>query len=101
MEKFNEGNLKYFNKEHRVGTDNCALESENDQNQRMEDYMLFNSFRGNVLECTDEVKKIREFMTENNMTMREGYGFTNACQVDNDSMLRIDSPCLLRADASL
>ena len=25
------------------------------------------------------------------MTMREGYGFTNACQVDNDSMMRIDS----------
>ena len=91
MEKFNEDHLKYFNKEHRVGTDNCARESGNDQNKRMEDYMLFNSYRGNVLECTDEVKKIREFMTENNMTMREGYGFTNACQVDNDSMMRIDS----------
>ena len=58
MEKFNEDHLKYFNKEHRVGTDNCARESEDDQNKRMEDYMLFNSYRGNVLKCDNEVKKL-------------------------------------------
>lgn len=83
--------MKYFDKEHRVGTDNCAIESVNEQNKRMEDYMLFNSYRGNALECSDDVKKIKEFMTENHMTIRDGYGFTNACRVDNDSMMRIDN----------
>jgi hypothetical protein len=83
--------MKYFDKEHRVGTDNCAIESVNEQNKRMEDYMLFNSYRGNAIQCSDEVKKINEFMTENHMTIRDGYGFTNACRVDNDSMIRIDS----------
>lgn len=91
MEKFNKDDLKYFNKENRVQTDECAIDSINDQNKRLEDYMLFNSYRGNLLECNDEVKKIKEFMTENNMTIRDGYGFTNACQVDNDSSMRIDS----------
>lgn len=83
--------MKYFDKEHRVGTDDCAIESVNEQNKRMEDYMLFNSYRGNALQCSDDVKKIKEFMAENHMTIRDGYGFTNACRVDNDSIMRIDS----------
>lgn len=83
--------MKYFDKEHRVGTDTCATESVDEQNKRMEDYMLFNSYRGNAVECSGEVNKIKEFMAENHMTIRDGYGFTNACRVDNDSELRIDS----------
>lgn len=88
--------MKYFENDHRVGTDTCAIESVNEQNKRMEDYMLFNLYRGNQLECAAEVDKIKEFMSENHMTIRDGYGFTNACQVDKDSSIRIDATKLKR-----
>lgn len=82
--------MKYFGNENRVGTDTCAKESTDEQNDRISQYILFNSYRGNMLGCDDEVKKINEFMSDNYMTIRDGVGFTNGCRVDNDSKVRID-----------
>jgi hypothetical protein len=81
--------MKYFENENRLGTDECALNSENEQNKRIEEYMMFNMYPG--IECDGDVKKVHEFMTENHMTIRDGYGFTNSCRVDQDSEMRIDS----------
>jgi hypothetical protein len=81
--------MKYFEKEHRLGTDECAIDSQNEQNKRIEDYMMFDFFRGNNCEASNV--KVNEFMTENHMTIRDGLGFTTGCLVDQDSMLRIDT----------
>lgn len=84
--------MKYFGNEHRVGTDTCAKESIDEQNEKWQNYMLFNSYRGNMIgSCSEEMKKINEFMSENYITMRDGIGFTNGCHVDVDSKIRIDS----------
>ena len=81
--------MKYFEIENRLGTDECALNAEMEQNKRIEAYMMFNMYPGT--ECDSDVKKVNEFMTENHMTIRDGYGFTNSCRVDQDSEMRIDS----------
>jgi hypothetical protein len=81
--------MKYFNKDHVLGSDECAIDSYNQQNARLESYMLFNMYRANTLDCGEEVQKLKDFATENHMTFRDGYGTTNACQIDNDSEVRI------------
>nr|QOI90450.1 hypothetical protein HWQ62_00314 [Pyramimonas orientalis virus] len=83
--------MKYFEQDHRLGNDKCAIDSQTQQNKQMEDYMMFNYQRGNVPACEEDVKKVNEFMTDNYMTIKDGIGFTNGCLVDQDSMMRIDS----------
>lgn len=81
--------MKLFEKEHRLGADNCAIDAKNSYNRKIEEYLLFNTQRANTLECSEEMKRLEEFATNNHMVMRDGYGFTNSCHVDNDSKIRI------------
>jgi len=78
----------YFDKQHRLGSDVCWINAQNEQSKTIYDYHLFNFYKTNVPECESENKKLREFVVENNLHIKEGYGFTNSCLVDNDSMLR-------------
>lgn len=78
----------YFDKNHRIGSDECWINAQNDQSKNIYDYRMFNFYKTNVPECKNEVKKLQEFVVENNLHIKEGYGNTNGCFVDNDSMLR-------------
>ena len=78
----------YFDKQHRIGSDICWTNTQEEQSKSIHDYMTFNMYKTNVLDCHDEVKKLKDFVVENKMNVKEGYGNTNACFVDNDSSLR-------------
>ena len=78
----------YFDKHHRLGSDVCWVNAQNDQSKSIHDYNMFNFYKTNVPECKEQNNKLKEFVVENNLHMKEGYGFTNSCLVDNDSMLR-------------
>ena len=82
--------MKYFDQEHRVGADTCAITSTENQNKRIEDYMLFNTQRTNVLDCKDKVDNVKDFMANNHMFIKDGYGYTNACRIDHDSKIRMN-----------
>ena len=87
--------MKYFGHDHRVGVDTCAIESMDQQNEKANNYMLFDLYNGK--NCDDaSMRDLREFATENNFTYRGGYGFTTACEVDNDSRLRIENETKMR-----
>lgn len=87
--------MKYFGHEHRVGVDTCAIESQEQQNIKANNYMLFDLY--NIKDCNEEkYKQLQEFASENNFTIRGGVGYTTACDVDNDSLLRIEQDKKLR-----
>lgn len=70
-------------KESRLYMDSCALAENEKQNTRIEQYRLFNP----KADCRDERhKKIAECNYFNYMN---GYGYTDACNVDMDSRMRI------------
>ena len=87
--------MKYFGHEHRVGVDTCAIESQEQQNIKANNYMLFDLY--NIKDCNEEkYKQLQEFASENNFTIRGGVGYTTSCDVDNDSLLRIEQDKKLR-----
>ena len=87
--------MKYFGHEHRVGVDTCAIESQEQQNIKANNYMLFDLYK--TKECNnDKIKQLQEFASDNNFTIRGGYGVTSACEVDKDSLLRIEQDKTLR-----
>ena len=78
----------YFRKEHRIGADDCWKDAELEQSKNIHDYMLFNIYKTNVPDCQDELQRLSDFVVENNMHIREGYGNTNSCLIDKDSEVR-------------
>jgi hypothetical protein len=80
--------MKYFEKEHRVGSDDCAISVRNQQNNNMTDYLLYNMYKTNKEDCSKEVTDLQDFANDNHMNIKEGYGVTNGCRVDNDSDFR-------------
>lgn len=80
----------YFDKDSRLGNDKCWVDGQIKQSEKINDYHLFNPYKTNVPECTENEKKLRDFMVENKKSYREGYGFANACHIDNDSSMRAD-----------
>jgi hypothetical protein len=80
--------MKVFRHEHRIGSDECSINARDLQNQSHEYYKMFNFYPTNVEQCDTEVKKLQDFSFENNTVIRDGYGYANACVVDNDSKIR-------------
>jgi hypothetical protein len=80
--------MRSFSLEHRIGGDKCALAARDLQNSSTQNYKLFNYYPTNIPNCGASVEKLQDFASDNYMTIREGYGFTNACRVDEDSKLR-------------
>jgi hypothetical protein len=78
-----------FENHHRLGEDSCYLESQNAQSDKIMSYKLFNPYKTNVENCESKIYDLQNFVIENpNLHIKEGFGFTNACLVDQDSMLR-------------
>jgi hypothetical protein len=78
--------MRVFNYENRLTIDDCAVLQRDIQNQSMTDYQLYNSYYTNDCKC----KAMDEFLFENNMVIKDGYGFLNQCTVDADSDLRLN-----------
>lgn len=78
----------YFDTENRLANDKCWIEGQNKQSRLIQEYWLYNPYKTNTLECADSEAKLRHFMVENKKHYREGYGVTNACNIDKDSEFR-------------
>ena len=80
--------MKLFDKEHRVGSDTCATNAKLEQNKEIENYMLFNMYKTNIPNCDKPIDKLQDFATNNHMIVKDGYGVSSSCKVDNDSQVR-------------
>lgn len=80
--------MKYFDKVNRVGDDDCAIKSVNQQNDRAADYMLFNIYE-RACDSEEKRQQLKEFATENHMRIRDGYGIVPSCTIDQDSSIRM------------
>lgn len=78
--------MKVFNQENRLTVDNCAQVTRELQNDSIQDRQLYNFYYTNDCKCP----VLDEFLFENNMTIKDGYGFTSGCSVDTDSDLRLN-----------
>lgn len=81
----------YFHEEHRINADECAKEARDRQNETMTNYNVYNYFKGNTENCDQYSKKeIVDLSLDTQMHIKDGYGVTNMCLIDNDSKLRND-----------
>jgi hypothetical protein len=78
----------FFEKQNTLGSDDCWIQSQNTQSKEMYNYHMFNPYKTNIPKCEKKLEELQEFVVENNMHIRDGYGFTSACLVDNDTNLR-------------
>lgn len=80
---------KYFDNVSRSVDDECAINARDYQNVSMNEYNLWNTYK---MKCDPESqKKLEDFSINNpNLHYRNGYGFTTACYVDNDTELRVN-----------
>lgn len=78
-----------FENEHRVGADECAINARDYQDMSIADYSTWNTY---MMQCNKEgEQKLEDFSSKhNNLHYRNGYGFTTACVVDNDTDLRLN-----------
>jgi hypothetical protein len=70
------------NLDNRMGLDDCALAANEKQNKMIDDYYLYNA----RLDCND--KEYMNIAACNNMVPNNGFGYSDACNIDNDSRLR-------------
>ena len=68
--------------DNRMGLDDCALAANEKQNKKIDDYHLYNP----RVDCTD--RKFMDIAACNNMVPNNGYGYSDSCNIDNDSRLR-------------
>lgn len=81
-----------FDNHHRMGEDDCYKDAQRMQDDKIVAYALFNPYKTNVEKCEGKIDELQKFVVENpNLHIKEGYGVTNACLVDNDSSMRNDS----------
>jgi len=81
-----------FDNQHRMAEDECYRDAQNQQSDKIMSYALFNPYKTNVDNCGSKIDELKKFVVENpNLHIKEGYGFTNSCLVDNDSTLRNES----------
>lgn len=74
-----------FLEQNRLSTDTCAMMSKELQNQAMNMYTMYGT-----MECDNT--QILEFTARNpNLHYRDGVGNANACVIDEDSELRLNS----------
>lgn len=81
----------YFDNQENLGNDECWIDGQHKQSKDINDYYLFNPYKTNVPDCGENEQKLKDFMVENKKTYREGYGFANACHIDDDSKMRMES----------
>lgn len=78
-----------FENEHRIGADECAIHAKDYQNASISDYSTWNTY---MMKCNRKGERhLEEFANNNiNLHFRNGYGYTNGCEVDNDTELRLN-----------
>jgi hypothetical protein len=79
--------MRFTNFENKTSSDDCAQMTREHQNKSMNHFFLDN-VRG--CECTEALGNSPLYL-ENNMIIKDGYGYTGVCGVDNDSDLRLKS----------
>lgn len=79
--------MKYFENENRVGSDSCAQIAEDTQNSKIQNYMLYNYQLVNTEKCNNK-DEVKQFMVENHMRIKDGYGQTNSCFIDDNTSVR-------------
>lgn len=88
----NNSQFKIFNQVKGLEDDVCYLSVEELQNQAMNNYMLNNYFMGSCLsqdnKNTRSEEAVEQFAMENGMTLFNGYGNTNVCDMEDDNKLR-------------
>ena len=72
-----------FENEHRLGSDRCAKDARERQNDMYNDYLNYNYFN----ECKDR-EKLKEFASDNHLVYQDGYGSVSKCTVKDDSDVR-------------
>ena len=80
-----------FENSTRLNEDECDIESRENNNTDICQYRMFNMYQTNKdteKECKINYDKIMDFSVNNRMNIRDGIGFTNACRVDDDSVVR-------------
>jgi len=77
--------MRAFNYENRLTVDNCAQLERELQNSSVSDRQLYNFYYTNDCKC----QALDDFLFDNNMVIKDGYGFLNHCTVDTDSDLRL------------
>lgn len=82
--------MRVFELESKLHSDDCAIVNKELMNKSVNDYNLYNSFF--TSDCKEDNSKMYNFAFDNpNLHFRDGYGYTNACVVDADSVMRNDS----------
>jgi hypothetical protein len=80
-------NKTQFSNLSRLYNDSCYKETRDNQNQKINNLVISNY---NTANC--DFSKLKQFSTsEPNIFYKDGFGFTNNCNVDNDSDLRLGS----------
>lgn len=77
--------MKEFRQEGRLGLDNCALLTKEVQNVSIENYNTYNSYFTNDCKCDI----FTNYLYDNNLVIKDGYGFASGCSIDNDSKIRL------------
>ena len=68
--------------DNRMGLDDCALAANEKQNNKIDQYQLYNP----RADCND--KQFMDIAACNNMVPNNGYGNSDSCNIDTDSRLR-------------
>ncbi len=76
--------MRFTNFENKTTVDDCAQVTREYQNMSMNRY-----FVDNFRPC--ECRPTPEYQLENNMVIKDGYGYASGCAVDQDSELRLNS----------
>lgn len=80
---------KLFNEPDGILSDQCAIDARNRQNAGINNYNIFNFYKGTADDCTKYSKKdIIDLSLDTQMHLKDGYGVTDRCVVDEDSKLR-------------
>lgn len=79
--------MKYLNKEGRLYDDNCSLLTKEIQNKNINNYNLDNTYFTKDCDCSIYTN----LLYDNNLVIKDGYGFSSGCVIDNDSQLRNNS----------
>lgn len=77
---------RVYNHENRLTIDDCAQLGKELQNSSVNNYQLYNHYYTNDCKCD----VLDDFLFDNNMVVKDGYGFTSGCVVDVDSELRLN-----------
>lgn len=79
--------MKLYNLENNLADDNCAQLTKELQNTAISDNQLYNYYFTNDCKCNI----LDDFLFDNNMVIKDGYGIANSCTIDTDSELRYNS----------